>query len=105
MDAAKLRMGEFALDQIGLFDFRPEDFQSTSTYFGLGLAEVLPYCPSTKPRSGTTLPCCTAVYLSTSSGVLSGIAKKDGVYHDPRGERFLRGGLLTEPSMKTATLA
>jgi len=92
MKKTALRMGEFNLDHIGLFDFAPEDFQASSTYFGLQLAEAyfISHLRSIdlKHHYHATRP----VYLTSSSGVLCCRSRGDGVYHDPRGEKFLRGG-------------
>jgi len=105
MSQAALRMGEFERDHIGLFDFHPEDFQSTSTYFGLELGEAyfISHLRSVdlKRHYHATRP----VYLYSSSGMLSGIAKDDGIYHDPRGERFLRGGFMARSIDKNGNLA
>lgn len=105
MKKAALRMGEFELDHIGLFDFAPEDFQSTSTYFGLQLAEAyfISHLRSVdlKHHYHATRP----VYLSSSSGMLSGISREDGIYNDPRGEKFLRGGFLERSIDSNGNLA
>jgi hypothetical protein len=94
MVSSGLRMGEFSQDQIGLFDFNAEDFQASSRYFGLELAEAYFIShlrsPDLKQHYHATRP----VYLTSSAGMLSGIGRGDGIYHDPRGERFLRGGFV-----------
>jgi hypothetical protein len=86
------RMGEFPLDHIGLFDFRPEDFQATSTYFGLGLSEAYLIAHLRSPDLTRHMHAVRPVYLHSSGGMLSALGRADGIYNDPRGERFLRGG-------------
>jgi len=93
MKTVGLRMGEFPRAIIGAFDFKGEDFQANSTYFGLHLHETYLIAHLRRKSDGRDVHITRPLMLFTSSGLsLSAGKSEGGIYQDSRGAGFLRGG-------------
>ena len=94
MQTVNLRMGEFPRASIGAFDFRGEDFQGDSSYFGLHLQETYLIAHLRRKSDGRDVHITRPLMLYTSSGLSFSTGRSESqIYQDPRSAEFLRGGI------------
>ena len=93
MESIGIRMGEFPRAQVGVYDFRGEDFAADSQYFGLQLHETILIAHLKRVADGIDIHITRPFMLYTSTGFSLSYGKGDGgIYQDGRAASFLRGG-------------
>jgi hypothetical protein len=89
---AAFRLGEFSQATLGLFDFNAHDLSPRASYFGLHLSDT--YMMAHLRGGGRQLHVVRPLAAETSPGLSFSSEREDGIYADPRGVQFMRGGFL-----------
>jgi hypothetical protein len=87
-------LGEFDHAIAGLFDFVPKDTIPTASYFGLQLSDTYVMAHLRDSSRTRQLHVVRPVAQETTAGMSFSASREDGIYSDPRGGEFLRGGYI-----------